>query len=547
MSVQIERGYVRIGRRHVHYRRAGSGPAIVLLHASPVSSAMFLEQLEIFAENFTAIALDTPGYGLSDGLGLEAPGIAHYADALIPVLDALGLDKTLLYGRHTGASIAIEAARRHPDRVIRVLCDGYPVFPPEARQRYLDEYLIPLKTSWDGSHLAFWWLRYRDQHVFWPWDIQTTAKRSDADVPSLDFLNRGFTAIMMAGDAYRTAYAAAFLHDSIDALSELREQCWLTVRPGDSLFAGFDKVPDGHEKRILPRDTIEAAYVEREMFETVRAGAAVPIFPASDYGTLQDGDRIFLPIPGGSLHAKLVGVAENCNPIVLLAPQPGGLASISEELASIGAHWPVLGIEAPGQSDSDTPVPGSLDIAADWIAAALAGLGITPHLVAGIRGSCGIAVEMSLRSGTGLVLLDPPLLTPALRETFATTYPVDITPRDDGGHVLTTWMLLRDERLWSPWYDRRHATALPIVAGIEADSLHARAVDLLKQPTHIHALMRAVWQHPLTERVALLTAPCWIIRAATDMFAGISEPTTLPVIETGPDGVGPIIAKLSRT
>ena len=156
---------------------------------------------------------------------------------------------------------------------MRVLCDGYPIFPPESRQRYIDEYLVRLTPGWDGSHLAFWWLRYRDQHVFWPWDIQTTATRADTDVPDLAFLNRGFNQIMIAGDGYRIGYAAAFMHDALDALAELTIPAWLTVRPGDSLFNTYAALPAGHDKRVLPRDTIEAAHVERDMFDTARAEA----------------------------------------------------------------------------------------------------------------------------------------------------------------------------------------------------------------------------------------------------------------------------------
>ncbi len=543
--MQIERGYVKIGCRHVHYRRAGSGPAIILLHASPVSSAMFLDQIRVYAERFTAIALDTPGYGLSDPLEIEKPAIADYADALVETLDALGLDRTLLYGRHTGASIAVEAARRHPGRVVKVLCDGYPVFPPEARQHYLDDYLVPLEPRWDGSHLAFWWLRYRDQHVFWPWDIQTSAKRADADVPDLDFLHRGFTQIMVAGDGYRIGYAAAFLHDAVDALAELHVPCWLTARPGDSLFAGFDKLPDGHEKRILPRDTAEAAAVEREMFETVRDEASIPAFPA--LAELQDGDRMFLPAVGGSLHARLSGSLDGRRPLVLIAPQPGGLASIAAEMAEIGAHWPVLGIEAPAQSDSDTPDPGSVEVSADWIIAALDHFGCKPCMVAGVRGSAGIAVEIGLRSGLAVALLDPPLLDAATRETYQTHYPVDITPRQEGGHVLTAWMLLRDERIWTPWYDRRRAAALPHISGLEAAELHARAADLLKQPYTVQSLMGQVWRHPLADRAAALTTPCCIIRRPYDTFATHATAGKLPqVVATPGNTVGMILAGMAR-
>ena len=72
---KITRHFVTVGSRQVHYRRAGSGPPVVLLHPSPNSSASMAPFMRALAPNFTAIALDTPSYGLSDPLAVEEPEI----------------------------------------------------------------------------------------------------------------------------------------------------------------------------------------------------------------------------------------------------------------------------------------------------------------------------------------------------------------------------------------------------------------------------------------------------------------------------------------
>ena len=113
----IEHRFVACGERRVMVRRAGSGPPVVLLHESPRSSAAFIPMIEALAERFTVIAPDTPGYGGSDPLDLHRPQIADYADALEEVVDALGLERLALFGRHTGAAIAIEFANRYPAQV----------------------------------------------------------------------------------------------------------------------------------------------------------------------------------------------------------------------------------------------------------------------------------------------------------------------------------------------------------------------------------------------------------------------------------------------
>src|SRR5579862_5428395 len=94
----VSRHYVAVGDRDVHYRRAGAGPPVVLLHESPLSSLVYQGHVErLAAAGFSAIALDTPGYGNSDPLAALAPSIADFASALVATLDALGVGRCGLY------------------------------------------------------------------------------------------------------------------------------------------------------------------------------------------------------------------------------------------------------------------------------------------------------------------------------------------------------------------------------------------------------------------------------------------------------------------
>ena len=84
----IRRHFVTInGERQVHYRRAGRGPAVVLLHQSPTSSREHTRLIERLMSEFTVIAPDTPGNGLSDPLLGEQPLAEDYAHALAETLD----------------------------------------------------------------------------------------------------------------------------------------------------------------------------------------------------------------------------------------------------------------------------------------------------------------------------------------------------------------------------------------------------------------------------------------------------------------------------
>ena len=121
----IESG--RWGARQVHYRRAGNGPTLIMLHQSPLSSMDLVPLMQAWSDRFTVIAPDTPGYGLSDPLGVSQASMDDFAEAASEFIDAIGVDDFAVYGFHTGAGMAVALANRLPRRagkaVCRRLCD----------------------------------------------------------------------------------------------------------------------------------------------------------------------------------------------------------------------------------------------------------------------------------------------------------------------------------------------------------------------------------------------------------------------------------------
>lgn len=133
--MRVTKHFVTVGSRRVHYLRAGQGPALAMLHASPCSSKVMRPLMALFGQRFTCLAFDTPGFGLSDPLPQANPSVEDFADALADTLAALGMAQAASYGRHTGASIAVEFAARHPDRCAMALADGFAVFPAAYTDR----------------------------------------------------------------------------------------------------------------------------------------------------------------------------------------------------------------------------------------------------------------------------------------------------------------------------------------------------------------------------------------------------------------------------
>ncbi|NBX58373.1 MAG: alpha/beta fold hydrolase, partial [Gammaproteobacteria bacterium] len=82
------RGYTGPAGAQIHYRALGEGPPVCLLHASPLSSAFMIGQMQaLAAAGYRAIALDTPGYGQSDPLPSPPTTLADYARAFLAGID----------------------------------------------------------------------------------------------------------------------------------------------------------------------------------------------------------------------------------------------------------------------------------------------------------------------------------------------------------------------------------------------------------------------------------------------------------------------------
>jgi pimeloyl-ACP methyl ester carboxylesterase len=104
----------------ISYREVGSGRPLVLLHAFPLSSAMWLAQREALAETCRVITPDQRGFGGSE-LGDDAPSLDACADDVARLLDRLELDQVVLGGLSMGGYVAMAFLRRHADRAAALL------------------------------------------------------------------------------------------------------------------------------------------------------------------------------------------------------------------------------------------------------------------------------------------------------------------------------------------------------------------------------------------------------------------------------------------
>ncbi len=151
------RGYLPTRWGQLHYNRIGNGPrTLVLFHETPLRHDAFRRLIPLLSDEFQIVAFDTPGYGESD----PPPTLTtmeEYAATIAEGIEALDLRHLVLFGVHTGASIAYAMAARMPERVDGLVVSGLPFYEDEVREaRQVPP--VPALAD-DGGHLlsVFHW------------------------------------------------------------------------------------------------------------------------------------------------------------------------------------------------------------------------------------------------------------------------------------------------------------------------------------------------------------------------------------------------------
>jgi pimeloyl-ACP methyl ester carboxylesterase len=101
----------------------GEGTPVVLLHAFPMDSRMWLPQIEALS-GYQVIVPDLRGFGAARELAVEIAHMDLLADDVARLLDDRSLDRAVLCGLAMGGYVALAFARRHAGRLGGlVLCD----------------------------------------------------------------------------------------------------------------------------------------------------------------------------------------------------------------------------------------------------------------------------------------------------------------------------------------------------------------------------------------------------------------------------------------
>jgi haloalkane dehalogenase len=105
----------------VHYIDEGSGPTLVLLHGNPSWSFVYRHVIRALRVEFRCVALDLPGFGLSEPPPDYGYTPAEHAGIVAAALNELDLRDACLVAHDWGGPIGLRAMLDTDSRISRVV------------------------------------------------------------------------------------------------------------------------------------------------------------------------------------------------------------------------------------------------------------------------------------------------------------------------------------------------------------------------------------------------------------------------------------------
>jgi pimeloyl-ACP methyl ester carboxylesterase len=139
----------------IHYSVQGKGEtALVFIHCWACDRKLWENQVPVFAKQYRVVTLDLPGHGES-GQDRKKWSVESFADDVNTLITKLKLRRVVLIGSSMGGPIAVEAARRMPDRVVAIvpvdtLQNVENKVPPEQLAEVMKQLRADYKTAVTG-------------------------------------------------------------------------------------------------------------------------------------------------------------------------------------------------------------------------------------------------------------------------------------------------------------------------------------------------------------------------------------------------------------
>ena len=116
---------IKTKRGLIRYRKAGKGPALLMLHGNPQTHLMWHKVAPHFVNEYSVICPDIPGYGKSFKPIIKKNHEPHskvnMAGDIVNFMDLLGFDKFYILAHDRGARISHRLALDFPNKIMKII------------------------------------------------------------------------------------------------------------------------------------------------------------------------------------------------------------------------------------------------------------------------------------------------------------------------------------------------------------------------------------------------------------------------------------------
>ena len=159
-AAKPRRGFADSPHGSIEYCEWGQGEPLILLHFTPGSCMSFEGVAPLLADDFRLIGMSTMGYGRSARPAVPYTSVHQFAQAVVWLMDGLGLAKASVFGVLTGSEIAVEVAASWPERVEKLVLQEVFNWKSDARRAVHERIHRFIPAQADGSHLVELWKKY---------------------------------------------------------------------------------------------------------------------------------------------------------------------------------------------------------------------------------------------------------------------------------------------------------------------------------------------------------------------------------------------------
>ena len=111
---------ISVNGRELHYAEQGEGPLAVLIHGYPLDHTLWLDQLAALSDIRRVVAIDLPGYGMSERVTGAPLTMELLAEDVAGLIEALEYEQADIVGLSMGGYVALALWEMYP-RAIRTL------------------------------------------------------------------------------------------------------------------------------------------------------------------------------------------------------------------------------------------------------------------------------------------------------------------------------------------------------------------------------------------------------------------------------------------